>query len=108
MALATSILSLKGLSTLGGKLVLDIALEHYVKGYNKQDNHIAHHIDEICNKEEPDLSTTYLSKTKGYYTNEETLKRLEAANSKLANDIKELINVLNDDHDFVIVEHVVD
>lgn len=105
MALTASVLILKGLSTLGGKMVLDIALEYYIKGYNKNiTGHVAHHIDEICCKDEPNLSTTYLSKTKGYYSDEETLKRLEAAESKLATDIKELINILNEEHDFIIID----
>jgi len=98
-------LGIIGLIKLGGKTLLEYAIEYYVSGIIKKDtNYMIHHINEICHKDTPEIKDSYLARSSGYCTLEKTLQKLESSNSQLANDIKELIAKLHEEGDFLVVE----
>jgi len=88
------------------KPLVELALEYYVSSLVKKDNkYSAYQIDAICENNKVVSGDTYAAKLKGYYTLEETIKKLESANSDLAKQIKDTAYKLHEEDDFLIIEH---
>ncbi len=90
------------------KPIMESAIEYYVTSLVKSKlGYSKHQIDHICDHGTVSDGNSYAAKVKGYYSPEETIAKLEASNTELAIQIKELAAQLHADtneDDFLMVD----
>lgn len=81
------------------KTILEMALEHYISNLITKKHKISSlHIDEICKSDNPIFADKYTAKTKGYYSLNQAMKKIESSNTLFANNIKQKIKDLYNLH----------
>jgi hypothetical protein len=93
-----------------GKPIIELVLERYASHLVKSaEGYLAFQIDAMCHdgKIIHDSYATRLRHKKGYYTLEETIKKIENGQSELTKDMIEFGKLINEgDDDLVIVDDV--
>jgi hypothetical protein len=87
------------------KTIAEIAFELYAKHLIKTaKGYLAHQIDILCETGEDVSHDLYISRTKGHYTLEQVLHKLENAKSDRAKKIKQFMYSLHEEDDFVLID----